>query len=66
MSPKQEQHGNIVRRRPAETATPIAMVVAMLIAKLAGVEDAYTVGYIAIVVAFVPTAITWLVTLVRG
>jgi hypothetical protein len=53
------------QRRPAETATPIAMAVSLLIAKAAGVDDPYTVGYIAIVVAFVPAAVTWLVATSR-
>ena len=56
----------LVQKRPAETATPVAMVVALLIAKLLGVEDADTVAYLAVVVAFVPAAVTWLVELVRS
>lgn len=58
--------GNIVQRRPAEVATPPAMVIAILIAKGLGVEDPDTVGYIALGVAFVPAAVTWLVSTVRG
>lgn len=42
------------------------MAVAMLIAKGVGVEDADTVAYIAVVVAFVPAAVTWLVGVIRG
>ena len=57
---------NLVSSRPAETATPVTMVVALLIAKAVGVEDPMTVGYIAIVVAFVPAAVTWLVDLIRS
>ena len=56
---------SVVQKRPAETATPIAMAVSLLIAKAVGVDDAYTVGYIAIVVSFVPTAVTWLVVTMR-
>jgi hypothetical protein len=52
-------------RRPAETATPIVMAVALLIGKALD-ADAETVGYIAIVVAFVPAAVTWIVELARG
>lgn len=55
----------IVKNRPAETATPVAMAVAGLIAKIAGVEDPETVFYIAVVVSFVPAAITWLVNRFR-
>jgi len=54
-----------VQKRPAETATPIAMVIALLIAKALDVDDPMTVGYIAIVIAFVPAAVTWLVVTVR-
>lgn len=57
---------NIVKNRPAETATPVAMAVAMLIAKLIGVSDVDTVAYLAVVVAFVPAAVTWIVNTVRG
>lgn len=57
---------NVVKERPAETAAPVAMAVSMLIAKLLDVEDVDTIAYIAIVVAFVPAAVTWLVTLVRS
>lgn len=58
-----DPEGNIIQRRPAETATPVAMAVALLVARLVGVDDAETVGYIAIVVAFVPTAVAYLVGL---
>jgi MFS family permease len=44
---------------------PVAMAVALLIAKAVGVDDAYTVGYIALVVAFLPAAVTWAVELAK-
>lgn len=56
----------IIKERPAETATPPAMVVAILICKALGVEDVDTLGYVALGVAFVPAGVTWLVGLVRG
>lgn len=56
---------DLAKDRPAETATPIAMVLAVLIAKLFGVEDASTVAYIAIALSFVPAAVTWIVVLLR-
>ena len=56
---------DVAKNRPAETATPIATVIALLIAKMLGVTDADTVAYIAIVLAFVPAAITWIVVLLR-
>lgn len=66
MSPKKKPKPNIVERRPAETATPVAMAVAMLLARVTGVDDPNTIAYVAIVVGFVPAGITWLVTTVRG
>jgi hypothetical protein len=56
----------IVKKRPAETASPIATVIAALIAKVAGVEDADTVLYLAIALSFIPAAVTWTVELVRS
>jgi hypothetical protein len=41
------------------------MAIALLVCKLVGVDDAYTVGYVAIVVSFVPAAVTWTVVLIR-
>ena len=55
----------IVKNRPAETAMPIATVLAALIAKLVGVEDVDTIFYIAIVISFVPAAVTWIVELMK-
>lgn len=56
----------LIKSRPAEVTTPPAMAVAMLIAKVLGVTDPDTFVYIAIVVAFVPAGVTWLVTTIRG
>lgn len=55
----------LVKSRPAETASPIATAVAALFAKLLGVEDADTVIYLALVLSFVPAAVTWLVVTLR-
>jgi hypothetical protein len=55
----------IVKSRPAETAMPIATVLAALIAKLAGVEDTDTIFYIALALSFIPAAVTWIVELVK-
>lgn len=60
-----DPEGNIVQQNPAEIATPVAMAAAVLIAKIAGVDEAETIGYIAILVSFVPTAIKFLVGLRR-
>jgi len=55
----------VAKNRPAETAMPIATVLAALISKLAGVEDTDTIFYIAIVISFIPAGVTWVVELVK-
>ena len=57
---------SIVKNHPAETAMPIATVLAALIAKLAGVEDTDTILYLALALSFVPAAVTWVVELVKS
>lgn len=56
---------DLAKSRPAETAMPIATVLAALIARLAGVEDTDTILYLALALSFVPAAVTWIVELVR-
>lgn len=56
---------DLIKKRPAETAAPITTVLAGLIAKLAGVEDTDTILYLALVLSFVPAAVTWLVELLK-
>lgn len=56
----------IVKDHPAETTGGVATAASMLIARAVGVDDADTIAYIAIIVAFVPAGVTWLVELVRG
>jgi hypothetical protein len=55
----------LAKTRPAETAMPLATVLAALIAKLAGVEDTDTILYLALVLSFVPAVVTWIVELVK-
>lgn len=55
----------LAKSRPAETAMPIATVIAALIAKAFGVEDTDTILYIALAISFVPAAVTWVVELMR-
>ena len=55
----------VVKDRPAETAMPIATVLAALIAKFAGVEDTDTIFYMAIVLSFIPAGVTWVVELIK-
>lgn len=54
---------SIAKSRPAETAMPIATVIAALIAKALGVEDTDTILYIALALSFVPAVVTWIVDL---
>jgi hypothetical protein len=54
---------DLARAHPAETAAPPAMAVAFLLCKALGVEDVDTIGWIAVLVAFVPTAITFVIEL---
>jgi hypothetical protein len=51
--------------RPAEVGG-IAGAVALLVAHLLGVNDTTTIISIATILGFVPAAITWIVTLIRG
>lgn len=51
-----------MKSRPAETGG-VASAVALLIARIAGVDDIDTVTALAIVVGFVPAAVTWIVNL---
>lgn len=55
----------LVKERPAETAMPLATVLAALIAKALGVEDTDTILYIALALSFVPAIVTWIVNLKR-
>jgi len=54
----------VVKTRPAET-TAIAASVALLICKAAGVDDPDTLTAMAVVIGFIPAAVTWIVTLTR-
>jgi len=56
----------IAKTRPAETAMPVTTVFAILISKIAGVEDTDTIAYIAIALSFVPAIVTWIVDLRRN
>lgn len=55
----------LVEDHPAETAMPLATVLAALIAKALGVEDTDTILYIALALSFVPALVTWIVGLTR-
>ena len=57
---------DLVKSRPAETAMPIATVLAALIARLLGVEDTDTILYLALALSFVPAGVTWIVELMKS
>lgn len=53
------------KKRPAESSS-IAGYFALLIAHFVGLTDPNTIIALAGVIAFLPTAVTWIVTLVRN
>ena len=53
-----------MKNRPAETVAS-ASAIALLLARLLGVDDADTVTAIAVVIGLVPAGVTWLVELRR-
>lgn len=55
----------VVKSRPTEATTGVAGAVAGLIVWLAGIDDPRVLGSLVVVVGFVPSAITWLVTTIR-
>lgn len=55
----------IVHSRPAESGG-VAGSVALIIGRAAGIKDPDTLVAIGALVGFIPAAITWLVTLVKG
>lgn len=55
---------DVAKRRPAETTGGIAMIAAMLVASLAGLDQTQTM-YLAVLFGFVPAAVTWGVELAR-
>jgi hypothetical protein len=52
-----------VKEHPAETAMPLATILAALIAKALGVADTDTILYIALALSFIPAVVTWIVDL---
>jgi hypothetical protein len=60
------QPTQLVKNHPAETAGPLAMAIAALIANLADITDTDTIVYLALVLSFVPAVVTWVVNLKRG
>ena len=55
----------VITRRPAETGG-LAVVVAAVIARIAGLDDAEMLTYLTILAGAIPAAITWIVELFRA
>ena len=55
----------VVTRRPAETGG-LAVVVAAVIARIAGLDDPEMLTYLTILAGAIPAAITWAVELFRN
>jgi hypothetical protein len=56
-----EYKPSLLQRRPTETASPVIIAAAALIARAVGTTDPDTLTYMIILLGFVPTAVTWLV-----
>lgn len=54
-----------MKSRPAETGG-VAAALALLVARLIGIDDADAIVALGVVVGFVPAAITWLVVTIRS
>lgn len=55
----------IAARRPAET-TAAAAAIALLICSVLGVDDPAVLTALGIVIGFIPTLVTWIVTTVKS
>jgi hypothetical protein len=62
--PAVPEAGNVATRRPAETATGVAGAIAALIIAIFGISDPAIIAPLAVIIGFIPTAITWIVDLV--
>lgn len=54
------------RDRPAETTAGVAAALAVLLCAIFGVDDPTIYGALVIVIGFIPTVVTWAVTLTRA
>ena len=55
----------LIKTRPAESSG-VAAAIALLICNLLGVKDPNTLTALAIIIGFIPAAVTWIVELSRG
>lgn len=58
-------HLRRVQKHPAETAMPIATILATLIANVFDVTNTDTILYIGMILSFTPAAVTWFVETMR-
>jgi hypothetical protein len=65
MSSTTESKDNLFRSRPAETGG-VTAALALIVARVAGVDDVGVITALAVVIGFIPAAITWLVVTIRG
>lgn len=56
---------HIIKRRPAESGG-VGAAAALLIGKVAGIDDPDTLTAIGVLAGVLPSGITWLVTTIRG
>ena len=55
--------GNVATRRPAETTTGVAGAIAALVIAIFDISDPAIIAPLAVIIGFIPTAITWFVDL---
>ena len=60
MNPRQK-----IEQRPAETAAGAAGALAVLLCAIFGVTDATIYGALVIVIGFIPSVVTWIVSTIR-
>lgn len=59
------QPTQLVKDHPAETAGPLATILAALIASIIDFDNPDTVIYLALALSFIPALVTWIVNLKR-
>lgn len=60
---KVSQAKELSARRPAETTTAVAAALAVLITAILGVDNTEILGALTIVIGFIPTLVTWIVSM---
>ena len=60
------QPTQLVKNHPAETAMPLATVLAALIASIFDFDNPDTIIYLALALSFIPAIVTWIVNLTKN